>query len=79
MFMFIYTELRNFKIKNDKYRWETCTRKELETMHCVKCNERKKSMLFNCGHRLTCKQCAPMYFVCPYCRTPVTIRVESYK
>ncbi|CAG2195517.1 BIRC4 [Mytilus edulis] len=74
----IKRELRSYKIEDDLYHWETCTRKEMETKHCVKCNERKKSMMFNCGHRLTCKQCASWYFVCPYCHTPVTLRVETY-
>ncbi|KDO34114.1 hypothetical protein SPRG_18994 [Saprolegnia parasitica CBS 223.65] len=48
-----------------------------EASLCPICEDKKKDMVFQCGHE-TCGQCASHLTLCPICRVTITTRIHRY-
>ncbi|CAH0520813.1 unnamed protein product [Peronospora belbahrii] len=48
-----------------------------ETLLCPICEERKKDMVFQCGHE-TCQICCELLSHCPLCRQEILVRIKRF-
>ena len=49
-----------------------------DTVNCSICMERKKTVVFLCGHS-TCRECARPLKICHICRKPISKRINMYE
>ena len=52
-------------------------RKLEEAFVCCICVERKKNVIFLCGHG-TCRSCAEQLKTCPICQKPIEKKISTY-
>lgn len=52
-------------------------RKLEETIVCCICVERKKNVIFLCGHG-TCQSCAQQLKTCPICQKPIEKKIPIF-
>uniref|UniRef100_A0AAV1UG03 RING-type domain-containing protein n=1 Tax=Peronospora matthiolae TaxID=2874970 RepID=A0AAV1UG03_9STRA len=48
-----------------------------DTLLCPICEERKKDMIFQCGHE-TCQECGKLIALCPLCRQVIEVRIRRF-
>jgi hypothetical protein len=53
-------------------------RSSAEGALCTVCMERRKGLVFNCGHQ-TCAECGEHMATCPFCRVDITARIRLFQ
>ncbi|XP_022903103.2 E3 ubiquitin-protein ligase MIB2 [Onthophagus taurus] len=62
----------------ERMRYLECKIAEIEESHaCSICMERKKNVVFLCGH-MTCSKCADTLKTCHMCRKPISKKIPTY-
>lgn len=60
----------------------TIYEKTVNEPECLICQDMKRSVIFNCGHRIACTRCvldiSKTHNVCPVCQTPITSAYPCY-